>query len=55
MSSGYLIGLSSFVICWRLGLFPLLTTRFWRFDILSVSPLNSGGSVLLTLDYVMAI
>ena len=55
MSSGYLIGLSSFVICWRLGLFPLLTTRFWRFGILSVSPLNSGGSVLPTLDGVMAI
>ena len=55
MSSGYLTGLSSFVICWHLGLFCLLTTRFWCFGILSVSPLNSGGSVLPTLDGVMAI
>ena len=55
MSSGYLTGLSSLVICWRLGLFRLLTTRFWRFSILSVSPLNSGGSMLPTLDDVMAI
>ena len=55
MSSGYLTGLSSLVICWRLGLFRLLTTRFWRFGILNVSPLNSGGSVLPTLDNVMAI
>ena len=55
MSSGYLTGLSSLVICWRLGLFRLLTTRFWRFGILSVSPLNSGGSVLPTLDGVMEI
>ena len=55
MSSGYLTDLSSLVICWRLRLFRLLTTRFWRFGILSVSPLNSGGSVLPTLDGVMAI
>ena len=55
MSSGYLTGLSSLVICWCLGLFHLLTTRFWRFGILSVSPLNSGGSVLPTLDDVMVI
>ena len=48
MSSGYLTGLSSLVICWRLRLFRLLTTRFWRFGILSVSPLNSGGSVFPT-------
>ena len=46
MSLGYLTGLSSLVICWHLGLFCLLMTRFWRFGILSVSPLNSGGSVL---------
>ena len=55
MSSGYLTDLSSLVICLRLRLFHLLTTRFWRFGILSVSPLNSGGSVLPTLDGVMAI
>ena len=55
MYSGYLTGLSSLVICWRLGLFRLLTTRFWQFSILSVSPLNSGGSILPTLDDVMAI
>ena len=50
MSLGYLTGLLSIVICWRLGLFRLLMTRFWRFGILSVSPLNSGGSELPTLD-----
>ena len=55
MSSGYLTGLSSLVICWRLGLFRLLTTRFWRFGIQSVSSLNSGDSVLPTLDGVMVI
>ena len=55
MSSGYLTSLSSLVICWRLGLFRLLTARFWRFGILSVSPLNFGSSVLPTLDGVMAI
>ena len=55
MSSGYLTGLSSLVICWRLRLFRLLTTCFWRFGILSVSPLNSGGFVFPTLDGVMAI
>ena len=55
MSSGYLIGLSSLVICWCLRLFRLLMTRFWRFGILSVSPLNSGGFVLPTLNGVMAI
>ena len=55
MSLGYLTSLSSLVICWRLGLFRLLTTCFWHFGILSVSPLNSGGSVLPTLDGVMAI
>ena len=55
MSSGYLTGLSSLVICWRLRLFRLLTTCFWRFGILSVSPLNYGGSVFPTLDGVMAI
>ena len=55
MSSGYLTDLSSLVICLRLRLFHLLTTRFWRFSILSVSPLNSGGSMLPTLDGVMAI
>ena len=55
MSSGYLTDLLSLVICLRLRLFHLLTTRFWRFGILSVSPLNSGGSVLPTLDGVMAI
>ena len=55
MSSGYLTGLSSLVIYWRLRLFRLLTTRFWCFGILNVSPLNSGDSVLPTLDGVMAI
>ena len=55
MSLGYHTGLSSLVICWRLRLFRLLTTRFWRFGILSVSPLNYGDSVLPTLDGVMAI
>ena len=55
MSSGYLTGLSSLVICWHLRLFRLLTTHFWRFGILSVSPLNSGGFVFPTLDGVMAI
>ena len=55
MSSGYLLSLSSLVICWRLRLFRLLTTRFWRFGILSMSPLNFGGSMLPTLDGVMAI
>ena len=54
-SSGFLTGLSSLVICWHLRLFRLLTTHFWRFGILSMSPLNSGGSVLPTLDGVMAI
>ena len=55
MSSGYLTGLSSLVICWHLGFFRLLKTRFWHFGILSVSPLNSGSSVLPTLDGVMVI
>ena len=55
MSSGYLTGLLSLVICWRLGFFRLLTTNFWHFGILSMSPLNSGGSVLPTLNGVMAI
>ena len=55
MSSGYPIGLSSLVICWRIGFFRLLTTRLLPFGILSVSPLNSGSSVLPTLDGVMAI
>ena len=55
MSSGYLTSLSSLVICWRLELFHLLTTHFWRFGILSVSSLNSGGSVLPTLDGVIVI
>ena len=54
-SSGFLTGLSSLVICWRLRLFRLLTTCFWRFGILSMSPLNSGGFVFPTLDGVMAI
>ena len=55
MSSGYLTGLSSLVICWRLGLFHLLTTRFWHFGIQGVSSLNSGGFLLPTLDGVMVI
>ena len=55
MSLGYFTDLSSLVICWRLRLFRLLTTRFWHFGILSVSPLNYGDSVLPTLDGVMAI
>ena len=55
MSSGYLTGLSSLVICWHLELFRLLMTRFWCFGILSVSSLNFGGSVLPTLDGVMVI
>ena len=55
MSLGYLTGLSSLVICWRLGLFHLLMTHFWRFNIQSASSLNSGSSVLPTLDGVMVI
>ena len=35
--------------------FRLLTTRCWRFGVLSVSSLNSGGSVFPMLDGVMAI
>ena len=35
--------------------FRLLTIHCWRFGILSMSSLNSGGSVFPTLDGVMAI
>ena len=35
--------------------FHLLAIRYWRFGTLSVSSLNSGGSVFPTLDGVMAI
>ena len=55
MSSGYLTGMSSLVIWWRLGLFRLPTTRLWRFGIQRMSSLNSGSFVLPTLDGVMVI
>ena len=35
--------------------FHLPKARFWRFGIRGVSSLNSGGSVLSTLDDVMVI
>ena len=55
MSSGPSNGLSSLILCLASGPFCLPKTRFWRFSIQSKSSLNSGGSMLPTLDDVMVI
>ena len=55
MSSGPSNGLSSLILCLASGPFCLPKTHFWRFSIQSKSSLNSGGSVLPTLDGVMVI